>query len=161
MWRLRELEKRGHWREFRDREQAPRGLLTRGRLLSDTLSSSPPHSSLHRSRRHERCEHSSPDDHDHREERYWTRRLLKQEESDPTRCDSLSLSLSLSLSPPSPSFPLSLSLPLSVFSTFSVSDGAIVVIRSCMLRNLPRVMKQRANQRQERNTRNTRMDIQP
>jgi hypothetical protein len=85
MWRLRELEKSAHWRDFRVRE--PRAMIARGRLLSDTLSSPPPTS--HPSHRRQ----TSPEDHAHHETRgvrdsdegYWTRRLLKQEENDPGR----------------------------------------------------------------------------
>ncbi|CAI7990177.1 hypothetical protein GBAR_LOCUS436 [Geodia barretti] len=86
MWRLRELEKSAHWGDFRVRE--PRAMIARGRLLSDTLPSSPPPTS-HRSHRRQ----TSPEDHAHHEPRevrdsaegYWTRRLLKQEENDPGR----------------------------------------------------------------------------
>lgn len=79
MWRLRALEKSYRWEDCSSYES--RSMLTRGRLLSDTLVSSPPS--------HDRHRDVSPEDHAPREERkregYWTRLLLKQEEKDPSR----------------------------------------------------------------------------
>ena len=101
MWRLRELEKKGRWRDLCTHDS--RRMITRGRLLSDSISS-PPLPSSHRHHRH-----TSPADRAPREERaregYWTRQLLKQEESDPTRW-ALSLSLSLSIISLSHTYPV-------------------------------------------------------
>lgn len=80
MWRLRALEKSYRWEDCCTYE--PRSMLTRGRLLSDTLVSTPPSPS------HDHRD-VSPEDHAPREDRkregYWTRLLLKQEEKDPSR----------------------------------------------------------------------------
>ena len=82
MWRLRALEKTAHWED--DSAHKQRSMLTRGRLLSDTLPLSPPPSS-HCHQDHQW--HISPKEKWRGSERegYWTRLLLKQEENDPSR----------------------------------------------------------------------------
>lgn len=87
MWRLRALEKSCRWED--DCTYESRSMLTRGRLLSDNLvssPSSPPSLTGHHQDSPEHDGHSTRGE--RREEQtvgYWTRRLLKQEEKDPSR----------------------------------------------------------------------------
>ena len=94
MWRQRMLERASHWTESFERDR--HSMLTRGRLLSDTLRPSPPLSPHHLTHHSHHHQHPSPPDahaylREEEEERggdtegYWTRRLLKQEEKDPSR----------------------------------------------------------------------------
>lgn len=95
MWHLRELERTAHWQDVHVHHS--RSMITRGRLLSDTLHPPSPHHYTHshyhqdtftdddvKKEREEERERKWKSE-DVMEEGYWTKRLLKQEENDPTR----------------------------------------------------------------------------